>query len=68
MDRVKGGMFVSTLDIQILTGCAPSTARREHQAVRVALGKKNGRISISEYAKYYGLKVEEVAIFLHHNR
>lgn len=68
MEKVKGGMFVSTLDIEILTGCSPSSARREHQRIRDVLGKEHGRISISEYAAYYKLKVEEVASFLHHNR
>lgn len=65
---MKGGMFISILDIQILTGFSERTAQREHKRIREKLKKDNGRISIKDYADFYQIEEEEILKHLRDNR
>ncbi|NOQ75632.1 MAG: hypothetical protein GQ574_26730 [Crocinitomix sp.] len=67
--KFKGGMFITTRDIQIITGTVNDrVARREHLNIRDALGKKHGRITIKEYCDYWEIDLAETLEFLSNNR
>ncbi len=49
---MDGGIFLSIKDLQCLLGCKHySTALRQMQSIKDALGKKNKHITIKEYCE-----------------
>lgn len=64
MERLKGGIFITPKDIEIITGRSPKRARIEHQSIRDALGKKGKWLTVSEYCQYYELNLEEIISYI----
>lgn len=68
MERLKGGIFITSKEIQLLTNCHPQRARYEHLQIRDALGKTNRCLTVKEYCDYKGLNMEEVVAYLNQYR
>lgn len=68
MERLKGGVFLNTKDVQVLTGKSYKNSNKELIAVRDALGKKSNRITVKEYCDYYEINYEEIVVFLNQHR
>jgi len=60
MERLKGGIFITPTDIQLITGLSHNKAQQEHKAVRDALGKTTKRLTVREYCDYHKLNLDEV--------
>jgi len=67
--QIKGSIFITVKEIQILSG-SPSyeVARREHAKVRKELGKKSKYLTIKEYCEYFEIPLGEVVQYLNHYR
>ena len=66
--KIRGGMLISTRDIELITGCSTITAQREHLLVRDVLDRTSKRLTIREYCNYWELDYEETVRFLNENR
>ena len=64
MERLKGGIFITPKDIEIITGLSPKNAQREHQLVRDSLRKTCKRLTVKEYCDYSQLNIEEVIEYI----
>jgi len=64
MDKLRGGLLISTKEVQAITGFTFKVAQREHKTVRDALGKKSKRLSVKEYCDYFELDFQEVVSLL----
>ena len=64
MEELKGGLLITTKEIQAITGFTFKVAQREHKTVRDALGKKSKRLSVKEYCEYFELDYQEIVSFL----
>lgn len=64
MEELRGGLLITTKEIQLITGFTLKVAQREHRCVRDALGKKSKRLTIKEYCTFYELNYEEIVSFL----
>jgi len=54
-------IFITTADIQILTGDSYSSAWRQYRACKDALDKKkHQKVTIKEYADYIGANSQEI--------
>lgn len=65
---MKGGMFVSILDIQLMENCSERTAQRIHSKIKKQFDKKSSKVSIREYASFREISEEEVTEYLRYNR
>lgn len=65
---MKGGMFVSILDIQLIMDCSERTAQRHSRDIKRHYKKSRGRISIREFADYFEISEDEVIEYLKRNR
>ena len=54
MEGLKGSVFITAKEIQVLTGCSTRHSFREHQAIRDALGIKSKRLLLHKYIEYIG--------------
>lgn len=68
MEQLKSGIFITPKDIQILNGCAINAARREHLAIRDALGKTSGKLTVYEYCTYCEVNPEDIIRYLNQFR
>lgn len=66
MEQIKGSIYLTPKDIQLIVGCAINAARKEHASIRDALGK--ARITVKDYCEYWKTSVEEVVACLNKNR
>lgn len=64
MSRLKRGLLITPKDIRVITGCAVSTARREHRLVRDILGKTKRRLTVKEYCTYFEFDYAEVVEYI----
>lgn len=64
MEELKGGIFISPKEIQMLTGYSIQVARREHLAIRDSMGRKSKRLTVKEYCDYFELDFQEVVSYL----
>lgn len=64
MERLKGGIFITPKDIEIISGLSSKHAQKEHQSIRDALGKTCKKLTVKEYCDYYQLKLEEVIEYI----
>lgn len=65
MEQLKGGLLISSKEIQAITGFTFKAAQKEHKAVRDALGKlKSKRLTVKEYCDYYEIDYQEIVSFL----
>ncbi|MCB0396824.1 MAG: hypothetical protein KDD36_09235 [Flavobacteriales bacterium] len=61
MVELKGGIFLSVKELMILTGKTRyEYARKEHKAIRDALGKSKRKLTVKEYCEYEGVPRQEV--------
>ncbi len=60
MERLKGSLFISTKDIQVLNDCSIRQAQREHLAVRDALGINGDKLTVKAYCEYWQLDYQQV--------
>jgi hypothetical protein len=68
MSELKGGIYITPKDIQILNGCAINAARKEHLAIRDSLGKKINRLTVFEYCDYCEVNPEHIIRYLNQFR
>ena len=64
MEKLRGGLLISTKEIQAITGFTFKVAQKEHKTVRDALGKKSNRLTVKEYCEYFELDFQEIVSFL----
>lgn len=64
MNELKGSKLMSPKDIQVITNYNIEVCRREHRAVRDALGKKGRMLTVKEYCDYNELDYQEVISYL----
>ncbi len=62
--QLKGGIFITPKEIQILTNHSFRRSQVEHQSIRDALGKKGKRLTVKEYCEYEQLDYQEVVAAL----
>ena len=60
MEKLKGGIFITTKDIMVLNDCCINTARKEHLMIRDAMEIKHGKLTVKQYADYWGIDLELV--------
>jgi len=65
---MKGGMFISNKDIQLLENCSERTAQRVRSKIKKHFNKEGSKITIQEYSEFYEISKEEVTEFLRDNR
>ena len=68
METPKGGVLITPKEIQLLTGRGYKACQKEHLAIRDALGKTGGMISIGEYCAFNQLDYDEVVSYLNQFR
>lgn len=54
MEGLKGSVFITAKEIQILTNCTRAHSFKEHQAIRDAFGIKSKRLLLHKYIEYIG--------------
>ncbi|MBD3638150.1 MAG: hypothetical protein HUJ25_12430 [Crocinitomicaceae bacterium] len=59
-ERLKGSLYISTKDIQVLNGCSLRHAQRELKALTDILQIRRDRITVKAYCEYWGLDYDEV--------
>ncbi|MGV6861014.1 MAG: hypothetical protein ACWA41_04535 [Putridiphycobacter sp.] len=64
MERLKGGIFITPKDIQILNNCSIRTAEKEHLAIRDILQIKSKKLTVKAYCKYWNLDYNTVVEYL----
>ena len=60
MEHLKGGILITPKDIQIINDCSINTARSEHRTIRDALGIKHQKLTVKQYADYWGIDLDLV--------
>ena len=65
---MKGGMFISNKDIQLIENCSERTAQRIRNKIKRHFNKEGSKITIQEYAEFNEISKEEVTEFLLDNR
>jgi len=65
---MKGGLFVSILDIRLIFNCSERSAQRHHSAVRKHFNKTQSKITVKEFAEFFEISEEEVKEYLNDNR
>ena len=63
-ERLKGGIFITAKEIQILNGGAINNARIEHRVIRDSLGIKSKRLTVMAYCDYWGVEYQTVVSYL----
>ena len=58
MENLKGSVYVTPKDIQLIVGCHITTARIELANLRNVLGKE--RITVAEYCEYWKTNIQDV--------
>lgn len=68
MEKLKGSPMISPKDIAIITGKHYRNAWTEHRSTRDALNKKKGKLTVTDYCKFYDLDFNEVVSALNSYR
>lgn len=68
MEKLKGSIYISPKDIQIINDCSLRYAQREHQTIRDNLGIKNGRLTVKAYCEYWGISYDLVIFHINEFR
>ncbi len=58
MENLKGSVYITPKDIQLIVGCHITTARIELATLRNVLAKE--RITVAEYCKYWKTDINDV--------
>ena len=64
MEKLKGGIFITPKDIQILNNCSLRNAQREHLIIRAELNVSLHKLTVEEYCAYWKLNYEIVISYL----
>ena len=67
-ELLKGGIYMTTKDIELINGCSMRHAQREHRMVRDILGIKPRKLTVKDYCEYMQLDYQEVIKYLNHFR
>lgn len=62
--QLKGGIFITPKEIELITGLSRNRAYLEHLAIRDALGKTGKRLTVREFCKYNLLDYDEVVAYI----
>ena len=68
MERLKGSIFISPKDIQIITEKGLRRAQQEHRAIRDALGIKHKRLTVRQYCDYWHIDYDMVVFQINNFR
>ncbi len=63
-NRLKGGIYITPKDIQILNHCNIQQARIEHRTVRDILGVAKKKLTVFAYCDFYKLNYDLVISYL----
>jgi len=63
-EKLKGGIYITPKDIQILNDCTIQQARIEHRAVRDILGVEKKKLSVLAYCNYCKLDYDLVVSYI----
>ena len=64
MERLKGGIYITPKDIQLLNNCHIDTARKEHATVRDILEVEADKLTVKAYCDYFKLDYQMVVEYL----
>lgn len=65
-EKLKGGIFITTKDIQVLNGGSLRQAQREYLTIKDILQVK--KLTVSDYCEYYNIDQETVIKYLNNYR
>ncbi|MEZ4921865.1 MAG: hypothetical protein R2780_01725 [Crocinitomicaceae bacterium] len=63
-EKLKGGIYITPKDIQVLNNCNIQQARIEHRTVRDILGVDKKKLTVLAYCEYYKLDYELVISYI----
>jgi hypothetical protein len=62
--RLKGGIYITPKDIQILNNSSINQARTEHRTIRDCLGIKSNKLTVKAYCEYCEIDYQMVVEYL----
>ncbi|MBD3637191.1 MAG: hypothetical protein HUJ25_07570 [Crocinitomicaceae bacterium] len=62
--RLKGGIYITPKDIQVLSNCTIQQARLEHQTIRDILEVERTKLTVKAYCEYFKLDYDLVVSYL----
>ena len=68
MERLKGSIFITAKEIQIITECSARAANGEHKAIRDALGIEHRRLTVKQYCDYWKIDYDMVVFQINNFR
>ena len=63
-EQLKGGIFITPKDIQILNNCSLKQAKRDHLALRDILNIKHQKLTLRAYCDYYDVDYNTAVSYL----
>ncbi len=63
-ERLKGGIFITAKDIQIINDCSINQAHIEHKTIRDILEVEKGKLTVKAYCDYYKLDYQLVISYI----
>ncbi|MBI3136056.1 MAG: hypothetical protein HYZ14_15370 [Bacteroidetes bacterium] len=67
-ELLKGGIYMTTKDIELINGCSLRHAQREHRMVRDILRVRPNKLTVKAYCEYMELNYQEIIKYLNHYR
>ena len=64
MERLKGGIYITPKDIQLLNNCRIEKARKEHATVRDILEVEQDKLTVRAYCEYFRLDYQTIVEYL----
>ena len=68
MTKLKGGIFITAKEIQLMIGCHLRTAYTKHKFIREMLEMKGKRLTVRQYCEFEGIDQDEVIELLNQYR
>ena len=62
--KVKGGVYITPKDIQVLSNCSIDKARKEHLLVRDSLDVEAGKLTVKAYCEYFNLDLKTIVDYI----
>lgn len=63
-EPLKGGIYITAKDIQILNNCSYDRAKKEHRTVRDILDIDKKKLTVLDYCDYYKLDYQLVISYI----
>jgi hypothetical protein len=60
MTKLKGGIFITAKEIQLMDGCHLRTAYTKHKFIRESLDMKGKHLTVRQYCEFEGIDLDEV--------